>query len=441
MINFEGLDRTYADESKTAARNDIGGKGIDMDRDRIIQYIDHLILFCLCVLVFFLPIAHTETIRAISMGIPAGLWIIKSILSRRFLFTSTPVSLPILLFTLVAGMSVLTAVDPRYSLQEFIGDWLTGLFLFYLTLNNVKPEQMKYFLGTLLLGNLAMVTYGLYDYLRAGGQIFDYQIRAKSLHSGFGTFSTYLVTAIPYLLTAFILVERPLHRWLLFFLLALNYLSLYLTHSRGAWIPAALLLLLAGWKFSSRRVFLPILLTAGICFLVLSPPTVFWHTTPVHGPGVPAGKIETANVRWEAVKFSVEQIVDHPFRMLGFGRRSFVKEFKDFYLKYEGSLIWHAHNTFLNLALQTGIQGFALFCLLLYGLIKHFYAGIKQEEPVHLLFFGQATLWMIIAFFIRNLSDDFFVDDSALLFWFLVGAGMAIDKRSKVNVAEGTTSK
>jgi hypothetical protein len=33
---------------------------------------------------------------------------------------------------------------------------------------------------------------------------------------------------------------------------------------------------------------------------------------------------------------------------------------------------------------------------------------------------------MIIAFFIRNLSDDFFVDDAALLFWFLAGTGLAI---------------
>ncbi len=412
-----------------------------MDRDRIIQHIDTLILCCLCVLVFFLPIAHTEAIRSFSMGIPAGLWIIKSILSRRLLFIPTPVDLRILLFTLVAGMSVLTAVDPLYSLEELIGDWLIGLFLFYLTLNNVKAGQMKYILGALLLGNLAMVAYGLYDYVRAGGQIFGYQVRAKSLHSGFGTFSTYLITAIPYLLTAFFLLERPLHRWLILFLLALNYSCLYLTHSRGAWIPGVLILLLAGWKFTSRNVFLPILLTAGVCIFVLSPTTVFWHTTPVSGPGAPAGKIETADVRWETVKFSLNQIAEHPFRMIGFGRRSFVKAFKDFYLKYEGSLIWHAHNTFLNLALQTGIQGLVFFCLLLYGLIKYFYARIRQEEPVQLLFFNQATLWMIIAFFMRNLSDDFFIDDSALLFWFLVGAGMAIDKRSEVLAAAHKTTK
>jgi hypothetical protein len=48
---------------------------------------------------------------------------------------------------------------------------------------------------------------------------------------------------------------------------------------------------------------------------------------------------------------------------------------------------------------------------------------------------------MIIAFFIRNLSDDFFVDDSALLFWFLVGTGMAIDKRSRINATGDTAAK
>jgi hypothetical protein len=37
---------------------------------------------------------------------------------------------------------------------------------------------------------------------------------------------------------------------------------------------------------------------------------------------------------------------------------------------------------------------------------------------------------MIITFFVRNLSDDFFVDDSALLFWFLSGAVLAIGKGS-----------
>ncbi len=36
-------------------------------------------------------------------------------------------------------------------------------------------------------------------------------------------------------------------------------------------------------------------------------------------------------------------------------------------------------------------------------------------------YYSLATFLMIITFFSRNLSDDFFIDDSALLYWFLCG--------------------
>ena len=95
-----------------------------MNLSSLERFIDGFILFCLCVLVIFLPIAHTETIRAFALGIPGGLWIIKMILSRRLLFSRTPLDLPLLLFTIIAVLSVFTAVDWRYSLEELVGDWI-----------------------------------------------------------------------------------------------------------------------------------------------------------------------------------------------------------------------------------------------------------------------------------------------------------------------------
>lgn len=402
-----------------------------MDRGKILLTIDGLILFGLLVLVVFLPIAHTETIRALAMGIPLGLWVLKMILSRRWLFSRTPLDWPILLFTVVAGFSVVTAVDPRYSLEEFIGEWLTGILLFYLVVNNLRSDRLKYLLGAMLLGNVVMVTYGLYDFFRAGGQLFDYKVRAGSLHSGFGTFGTYLVTILPYLLAAFFLVRPNLHRFLIFLLLGLNFACLYMTHSRGSWVAAAFLIFVIGWKFLPRRA---ILVSAGLAVLglfLLAPRGILWHTTPISGPGAPGGTIETGNVRWELTKFSLGKVMENPFQMLGFGQRSFVKKYKDFYLKYKGAQLWHAHNTFLNISLQTGLQGLVFFCLLLYQLLRYCYTRAKLEESPSLKFFFLATFMMIITFFVRNLSDDFFVDDSALLFWLLSGASLTITRGSE----------
>jgi O-antigen ligase len=400
-----------------------------MDRTRLLENIDRFQLFCFCVLGVVLPMAHTESIRSFALGLPAGLWIIKCFLTRRLLFRRTPVDLPILLFTAVAGLSVITAVDPRYSLGEFFHEWLMGVSLFYLAVNNIQPRQMKVLLGALLVGNGIMVGYGIFGFFRAGGQLFDYQVRAGSLHSGFGTFSTYLVTLAPYVLAGAFAAEKSLHRWLLFALLALNFFALYLTHSRGAWVAAALLLFLAGWRFFPKKIFLPAVLAGGIGLLILAPKGILWHEAPLtQGSAAPGGKIETVDARWAATRFSLERIAESPFQMIGFGRRSFVKKYQEFYDRYKGVQIWHAHNTFLDIALQTGVQGLFIFVLLLYKFLSTFHAGAKPQEASLPRFFLLASFWMVIVFFARNLSDDFFVDDSALLFWLLAGAGVAIKK-------------
>jgi len=402
-----------------------------VDRRKILRYIDGLILAGLLVLVFFLPIAHTESVRALAMGIPLGLWLIKMTLSRRWLFSRTPLDWPILLFTVVAALSVFTAVDPRYSLGELIGEWLMGVFLFYLVVNNLQSDRLKYLLGAMLVGNVVMVTYGLYDFFRAGGQLFDYKVRAGSLHSGFGTFGTYLVTILPYLLAAFFLVRQNLHRFLIFLLLGLNFACLYMTHSRGSWVAAAFLIFIIGWKFLSRRV---ILVSAGLAVLglfLLAPRGILWHTTPVSGPGAPGGSVETGSVRWELTRFSLGKIIENPFQMLGFGRGSFVKKYRDFYLQFKGAQLWHAHNTFLNITLQTGLQGLLFFSLFLYQLLRYCYTRANLEPSPSRKLFLTATFMMILTFWVRNLSDDFFVDDSALLFWLLSGASLALAKGSE----------
>ena len=394
-----------------------------MERERVIRYIDQIILFCFCVLVIFLPIAHTETIRAFAIGIPAGLWIIKAILCRRFLFMRTPLDLPILLFTLVAGLSVVTAVDPRYSLHEFIAEWIVGICLFYLVVNNIRPEQMKYILGALLLGNVIMVGYGIFEFFRDGGQVLNYATRAGSLHSGVGTFSTYLVTTIPYIFLALFFLNKTSHRLTILALLSLNLFALLLTYSRGSWLAIIVLALVAGWKFASRKVFIPALLLIGLIILLGASQNIFQYYDRFTASNTYP---DSYRGRWIVAKFYLERIQENPLQMLGFGQRSFVKRHVDFHKKYEKSQLWHAHNTFLDIAVQTGVQGLFLFCFLLYRLLKYCHEVGSLEKKTLMGYVSLATFLMIITFFARNFSDDFFIDDSALLFWFLSGIVFAI---------------
>lgn len=403
-----------------------------MGSEKSILWVDHLILFCLCTLVFFLPIAHTETIRALCFGIPLGLWVIKMIVQRRWLLRRTPLDIPISLFSLVAGLSLITAVDFQYSLEEFTGEWILGVVLFYLAANNFREDKIKYLLIVLLCGNLLMTVYGIYDFFQRGGTLFDYQIRAQSFHYSFGAFSTYLVTILPYLLIGLFAVKKEYpYRRILFLLLLLNLFVLYLTQARGAWVAAVVCLTFVGWKFLSKRN----LIIAGgigtILVLLVLPRSIFEHQTQITNPESPDQKIETGRARWELYKFVLERMVENPFRMLGFGQRSFVKKYPEFYNKYKGALLWHAHNTFLNIALQTGVQGLALFCLLIFVLLKYTFERTRAEPAPLPKFYFQATFMMIIALFVRTSTDDYFKDDSALLFWFLSGVAFSIKGRIK----------
>jgi O-antigen ligase len=397
-----------------------------MNREKVVQGIDHFILFCFCILVIFLPIRNTESIRAFSFGIPLGLWIIKMILQRQWLIQRTPLDIPLLLFTVFAALSLTTAVDFRYSLEELIGEWATGIVLFYLFVNNFREEKVKVLLGALLLGNLVMASYGIYNFFHDGGSLFTYQVRAGSLHSGFGTFSTYLITILPYLLIALFFVRKISTRLALLGLLILNFFALYLTFARGAWVAAAALIFLVGWKFVPKKILIPSVGAAAALFLFLAPQTVIKHHTRIIAADSPRASMETVGARWEVMKFSLARIEENPFRMLGFGRRSFVKKYGRFYSKYKGALLWHAHNTFLNIGLQTGIQGLAFFVFLIYKLLKYCYQGAARAKSAMANFFLMATFLMVITFFIRNLSDDFFIDDSALLFWSLSGVAISL---------------
>ena len=410
-----------------------------MDQTKIIRSIDQFILFCFCGLVIFLPIGHTEAIRSFAMLIPPGLWIIKMGIQRRWVFYRTPLDFPLALYSLVVVLSLVTAVDFRYSLDEAIGEWATGMLLFYTVVNNFRQEHTKYLLGALLFGNLLMLGVGISEFFACGAVLSGYNVRIRSLHSGFGTFSTYLITVLPYLSLSLFYLPRSRQNGALRFLVVLNLFALYLTQSRGAWIVVPVLLVGIGWIFFSRKIFLILLMIAGLAtlwfFFFFSPPEFMRHYTFFKAPNRLQSKIETGQARLWVTQFVVKKIWENPFQMLGFGQRSFVKKYPDIYLQYKGLQLWHAHNTFLDIAVQTGVQGLVIFLLFLYKLLNYCYQRSKQNLLPLRQYYFLATFFMVIALFIRCLSDSFFIDDSALLFWFLIGMAMAIHHEKEKEIS------
>jgi O-antigen ligase len=80
----------------------------------------------------------------------------------------------------------------------------------------------------------------------------------------------------------------------------------------------------------------------------------------------------------------------------------------------------HAHNTPLNVLVQGGVVGLALFAWMVAALMREMATGLAGGAPRR--FAATLGLVLVAGFAIRNMTDDFLVRHAAMLAWALAGA-------------------
>ena len=89
-----------------------------------------------------------------------------------------------------------------------------------------------------------------------------------------------------------------------------------------------------------------------------------------------------------------------------------------------GAVFRQAHNFILNYALQIGILGALSLLFLFAGLLYAFWQ--RQSWSLAASAIATCGLMLVVGFFIRNMTDDFFSRHTALLFGALVGILLAV---------------
>lgn len=403
-----------------------------MKSERIVRYCDLGIELSLNLLIFILPFRHTASIRSFCILFPLLLWIVKMVLQRKLLFSRTSLDFPIFAFFLWGLISLLTATDLRYSINEIKGEMGTYFLLFYLVINNLQDEEkIKGLINTLALGVFTMSFYGIMEFLQREHSSITDVIKVNSLAVDLGV---YLVLTIP---TVFILQKLSgsiKEKIFISVIILLSIGALYLTHNRAAWIAfIAQAILLIGIKKKWKTLLATV--TLAIIIATISPvKDIFTHEVSVPSQTGEMVKRETFLSRLAIWEEGIEKVKKHPLTGIGYGRESFKKTFPDSPAMKEDSGLWHTHNIFMETALEIGIPGLIIFIWLLYSLTKSLIKGMKT-----MVGFGGALmtslLIVLIGFIIRNQFDYIYVDDTALMFWLLMGMGMALFIKSRIEVS------
>ncbi|MFZ5587762.1 MAG: O-antigen ligase family protein [Thermodesulfobacteriota bacterium] len=381
----------------------------------------------LLVLIFIMPMEAITAAREVGLVGAALFLALNLLLDPERRLRATPLWLPILAYAAIAALSLVWAMDFRYTLKELRAEVLKGVVMYYAAAHFVHHERhltqawQALLAGAAVMGLAALVLFATY-----GGNPLEPFVRAGSLHSGYGSFGTYLVQVWPYLLLFGLAQEGARWRWAWLGLVLLAALSGYLTFSRAVWLAMVVQLGLCVLVTTHHRLRSSVIVAAA-CLLILV--GLFFSPGSSHGerwhklweqPEEVGGTAGDLVAVW---RFSFDKIGEDPWRGIGLGRHSFSKAFPEFRQTHQ-PLLWHAHNMFVDLALQLGLPGLAAILAVMIVLAASLWPRSPPGRGDVAGLWMAATAVMVMGFCLRNLFDDFFVDDTGLFFWLLGGLAM-----------------
>src|SRR3990172_743289 len=380
----------------------------------------------MAIYLLILPIPHTIAIRHVAFFslLLLTLWAAWQY-RLKFHF---PLVWPFFLYAIVALISVTYAIDPLYSLGEVKKEIGYGFIALILACTWVRSAKaLEYMLVVLIVGSALMSGYSIINIIMQKPDLIHAPIQEGSF-SGVGVFSTYLITVLPFIVAYIILIqkENKFRRAMLSVIVFIEIIALYLTGNRAGMMTITSEVLLALLLFIFYRGLPSIrILLMGIIIIVSSSilfVNLMHHRNTFFVPDPTAEKMLVSDdPRLPLWQGTIKNIYSHPFTGAGFGRESFKLHKSDFLNGYDG--YWHAHNMFLNKGSQMGIPGIAAFVALLMAIVRAMWIPKNKGEvnsPAGM--YALACIVMLAGVIVKNTTDDFFVHDSALLFWVLVGA-------------------
>jgi O-antigen ligase len=383
--------------------------------------LERIALAPLLVLLFILPFRGTVALRLLCL---TAAFLIAMALWRRAAVPRLPCKAAIGAWALVALLSLVYAANPAYSLAEIKNEigyaMLAFVAFFVLTRRDRDLGALAVALGA---GAVVLSTW----VLRAGFLAGEWNEAGR--YGGKASYATYSVTILPIFLLGALYFGNPRYRAAALGTTLLVLLTVFFSGQRIVWPVVCLQILLAlAWLRHTRKVDVSVRAVVAIGVVVfLAAGAIFVAAQSQRFKGDDAVTTVTSDNRLAQMPKVVERILGTPWTGSGFGRQAMRMAHQDL-IPSGDSLLWHAHNSFLNYGLSMGLPGIAVLVLLFLSLLWNYIRFLRDDDP-QLQLLGLAGVLMILGVLLRNQVNDMFVRDSALLFWALNGALLGLGHR------------
>lgn len=359
-------------------------------KNRLNNDCKRLMFYIVIAMAVMLPFSYTISSLLLVAG--WGVYAYKSF-KGFFEWERTPFDFPIMIFTIIAFLSVLVSPDPAFSFYNcynLVGRYVLTYYLVVQSIDIKNIGQLKIFLGAICTSLFVVVIYGFMQAFWGIGITSEQIVWTDgAMFPGLKTrvFSTwqnpnllggYFDLMLGLLAGVFLLIKHKWVRIIIGILFCLTAFCLTLTYARGACLSIGVVVAIYGLLYN-RKVLLGLIALAII--LLFSDATLVDRMTSIFTKMDTSSEMRLAF--WES---TIAMILDHPLLGIGWGSYFMVYPNYDYYMQGEYIKIVHAHNMYLNFMAETGLLGFVSYMVYYFGIIfKAFQLQAKMLRKSNLV--------------------------------------------------------
>jgi putative inorganic carbon (HCO3(-)) transporter len=396
------------------------------------SYPDYLIKFGLIVFAVFSPFSIAGSQTGFSIALLG--WALKFVVNKKLFWVKSYLDKPVLFYLSAIIIAAFFTQNRIHSLISIKDEWL--YLLFFLVVNNIEEEGFAKKLINIIIGISALVAlYAIFQHYTGidyyHGKILD-PIPGTSKFRSVGNFSIPLTYGFYAMVISFLsfslafseedktnrfasLTTRRIFYFLCAFLCVTGNLF---SGTRGTLI-AQIFGFAVFFIFSQnrdRKQGIPMFLIYFILIFFIDPDTFVRTNTLIQAKDL--GSMDIRTVIWST---SFRIFLDHPLVGIGFGN---FNRFYEHYLKIPSQIFGHAHNDFLNVAVNAGIIGFIPFVWLWITIWRNLKRKYIQTEDRYVKSILKGGLVATSAYLVAAQFQCYYTDaiDFMILFFILAQA-------------------
>lgn len=372
------------------------------------------------------------------IGIMIGTFLVEKIFKKEKLCIF---SLPVIIFALFMICGLLSFINTS-SLKDSVSGMiklLKFLMIFIVCSENIKGKEhfKKIAISVACAVSLTGIDaiwqlFSGKDFIR--GNSLQGMIglpRATASFPGCNGLGVYLTALTPFI-AGLALFSLQIKAKVLFLLASLiGSIGVYLTLSRGAGIGLFISVIFLSLVRRNKFITLALILLLFVYPFVMPKNIKDWAKSVNYNPVI----MLTDAVRVGIYRNTIYMISQHPF--VGVGINTFSRN----YSKYRTAAVeatnptadgYYGHNNFLHMAGEMGLLGLGVFLVFLFVTLKSIWLSFKKFADPFLKACAISIFAAILAYLINGLTEtSLYYSRIVMIFWFLVGAGLALSKISE----------